>query len=72
MSMTEAEARERWCPFAMALTGNRTVSYNRRPEDGAPSIMAHCIASKCMAWRWDIEVHGLPVKGYCGLAGSPR
>lgn len=47
----------------------------------------HCIASRCMAWRWESEgsyqarssqwqnedrVGRCPAAGYCGLAGKPE
>lgn len=40
--------------------------------------MMHCLASKCMAWRWVGNVERFdggsrkpPVTGFCGLAGTP-
>jgi hypothetical protein len=65
--MTEAEATEKWCPFARA--GIRYAEGSRDP-DGGPRAPCRCIASACMAWRWrrgdepDVE------DGYCGLAGT--
>ncbi len=41
----------------------------------APSGL-HCLAYKCMAWRWHHEVDGdgkiimSKTEGYCGLAGT--
>lgn len=84
--MTEAEARQRWCPFA----ASRVVT--RQKPDGKLSIVCAagpttkdepetlCISSACMAWRWTdiIEAQGQSVPmpqgnphGYCGLAGKP-
>lgn len=59
--MTEDEARKKWCPFVMA-------------DNLTPAL---CIASECMAWRWDAgENVANPNRhntdhGYCGLAGKP-
>ena len=72
MLLTEAEARTRWCPHALA----GSPIFNRR-ADGEPTPLCRCIASSCMAWRWHSE--GLdenygpkePTRGYCGLAGTP-
>jgi len=92
---TEAEAKARWCPFARVdsgYVGNGVVNrYPKREEhggyrpDGRTEMLdaqVNCIASACMAWRWDPdqavgEYHPDYVKtaarrrGYCGLAGKP-
>lgn len=82
--MTEDEARTKWCPFTRLVTTNdgsvavRTgapTGYNR--FSGAPKQLntaASCIASACMAWRWEPVVNraGEPSghhKGHCGLVG---
>ena len=64
-TMTETEARERWCPMAREMT--------------AWDKDCKCIASKCMAWRW-VRPEGLtpqgyktdPDRGYCGAFGRPK
>ena len=73
--MTEAEAKQRWCPFAMTVT--RTTSANRmfggtidEKVEEAVREQTRCLGSECMAWRWvgeDDDYQG----GYCGLAGKP-
>ena len=92
--MTEEEAKTKWCPFARCLgyaddaEGDESAcSFNREYEGkGAPG--AFCIASQCMAWRWQDGSHFDPTRnawvvdygqhgkglarGYCGLAGVPR
>jgi hypothetical protein len=92
---TEKEAKELWCPFARygfmsALHDRNITGINRAEiESSAGQLTSHenpdyarCIASQCMAWRWDpkqvvgeymVEHRGRPEnrKGYCGLAGKP-
>ncbi len=69
--MTEDEARTRWCPFARAWSGpGAPVALNRVDDQGHTGC--HCLASRCMAWRWHISgYHGRLNSGYCGLAGKP-
>lgn len=66
---TEAEAREKWCPFARCAM---------RGDEDDWHVM--CFASGCMAWRWGAPkfvTHEAPKPtekiehGYCGLAGRP-
>lgn len=50
--MTEADALQRWCPYAHHSDGGSTSF-----EYGAPVIRlgtaeVKCIGSHCMAWRW--------------------
>ena len=70
---TEEEAKRNFCPEKLILICK---------EEATLSSM-ECIASRCMAWRWepiDIEdaVYGHAAstnqsnrRGYCGLAGRP-
>jgi len=60
--LTESDAKQRWCPWARAeITdgdGSPLASANRLAAVGheGPDIEwpdARCIASDCMAWRWD-------------------
>lgn len=66
--LTEAEAKNLWCPFARVLhvedngQGDencpRTVTaINRTGGLGGPHGGA-CIASNCMAWRWGHSYKG--------------
>ena len=56
-AMTEEEAREKWCPFAVAShTDPRRGFRDEAPTniDGRPREVQKefpCIASRCMAWR---------------------
>lgn len=69
---TEAEAAQRWCPFAREATpvgkskkdaaiGNR---YTTTKDDFTNPAGCRCIASHCMSWRWESEA-----TGHCGLSG---
>jgi hypothetical protein len=73
MGIPEDVAKSRWCPFAR-VPGKGGTAANRDPE-GHRTYSTACIASDCMAWRWDTaERDGLRVRaiaGYCGLAGRP-
>jgi hypothetical protein len=79
--MTEAEAKQKWCPFARVgiLTVNGGVTVNR--PIGVPSERSEvsegtrCIASGCMAWEWYVwpqqaaaESPSTEPAGVCGLA----
>ena len=69
--MKEDEAKQKWCPYA------RSRSIQR--GDGVTvcgALTTVCIASDCMAWRWDEFINITPEadvirEGYCGLAGKP-
>ena len=71
--MTTDEAGKRACPFARALApavnhDGETIgcaSVNRDPY-GHIDRDTVCVASECMAWRWNTKT-----TGYCGLAGKP-
>lgn len=66
MNLTEDEAKQRWCPFAVVGFGNRMPNaFNRLQitgqeaggqtvEGGALKIPlgAKCLGSACMAWRF--------------------
>lgn len=46
--MTEEEAKTKWCPYARLDGNNRHWGSG---GDAAP--ISRCVASACMAWRWD-------------------
>jgi len=73
--MTEEEAKLRWCPFYRAPKSWADDGRREAREIGEQS----CIASECMAWRYDpssYDSDGVPLpgttgtEGYCGLAGT--
>jgi hypothetical protein len=90
--MTEDEAKTKWCPF-VRHSDDSGGSFNRGMFPGDATNkgrtndcwQCNCIASQCMAWRWDqtrwMLEHddrgmlmrppkdGVP-RGYCGLAGK--
>lgn len=81
-AMTEDEAKTKWCPFARVDSGFAGAGvcnrYPMRDPEGCDTsrerVMVNdtvrCIASSCMAWRWDVPSY--PGNGgSCGLAGKP-
>jgi hypothetical protein len=89
MLLTEDQAKQRWCPHARSVgylntsnTNTAIAGYNRdHPSGQIPA----CIASSCMAWRFnepkqvrDLDlvtgdvVAEKPRLGYCGLSGKPE
>jgi len=60
--LSEADAKEKWCPY----------------QDGAEAYRAgnadfgRCIASACMFWRWSHQDHDGTPTGFCGGAGFPK
>lgn len=81
MSYTEEVARTKWCPFSSVVAGREdgnkkatvtgTIAFNRvelGPHTYASPDGAACMASQCMAWRWNyIDTHGPSTEGFCGL-----
>lgn len=86
--MTEDEAKTKWCPAARVVwpgsDWGSAFSGNRSPlSDDGFNGADRCIASECMAWRWDKgttyttdgkawnRMPSAPAEGRCGLAGKP-
>jgi hypothetical protein len=74
--MTEDEAKTKWCPFYRLIPetefdeglDNRLIGLK---EENL--LSSRCLASECMAWRWDtlIADQGSTLThGGCGLAGK--
>ena len=70
---TEGEAKEKWCPFAVA--SDQKFQPSNRTHTGATVAACRCVASKCMAWQWGdfktVEEEGeikTKKSGFCGLA----
>lgn len=66
MMQTPAEAKEKWCPFALARANDSSdAAVNRCPNSKAdPDCL--CIADGCMAWLWGPSF-GKAKYGRCGL-----
>ncbi len=74
--ISEAEAKDRWCPWARVAAPDEGPTFNRLDagrENGAqvgailaPRV-ARCITRQCMAWR----NAGPAGSGYCGAASAP-
>lgn len=78
-ALTEDEAKTKWCPFVRLSEMGGT--FNRI----SPAANLKCIASACMAWRWQSSASmdnpsGVPgagtqeikcERGFCGLASKP-
>ena len=65
--MTEAEAKTKWCPFVRFSSFDASI--NRRLSEPHIHQCTLCIASDCMAWRWEDREDGT---GYCGLIHAPN
>jgi hypothetical protein len=79
MFLTEAEARTKWCPHAVASHTDPRRGF-RKGHVFDDNCFA-CIASGCSQWRAALKPvydDGQPCgtaptdKGYCGLAGRPE
>ena len=62
MTMTESDAREKWCPFARGFHGDNRAAYGSHgdgpvEDDYSKEMAANypCITSDCMAWEWDAD-----------------
>ena len=85
--MTEDEAKTKWCPmFRVSHAGAGGSQYSSTSFEMKDNrnfrSQSECLASKCMAWRWMLNVGENPenpaeamslppTEGYCGLAGRP-
>jgi hypothetical protein len=77
MLLSEAKARNLWCPMVRVEGDNRMLN---TLTDGFENTTKayHCIGSHCMAWReFHLSyMHGSTEAsekhGYCGLAGRPE
>lgn len=60
MIWLESEAKTKWCPQSRVMVtsfegpvGVSPPSHNRRVDATSIKDVGPCIASACMAWRWD-------------------
>lgn len=63
MSMTEKEAKEKLCPFAIS---GSWIAHNM---NGCGAY--HCDASDCMAWEWDYKNRNTHVPNDCTIDDEP-
>ena len=81
-AVTEAEAKQKWCPEARVSLYHRATDANRmvRYGEGADSedyrafdAATRCVGSGCMFWRWqaDVTAELSGRHGYCGNAVKP-
>ena len=87
--MTEEEAKTKWCPHVRLACGESNKVFPDLPVfnmvahpkgPGAMPNAAKCIASACMAWRWDMKWESATEEGQGGdlvlrlkpLNGKPR
>ncbi|WP_419783477.1 hypothetical protein [Maridesulfovibrio sp.] len=86
--LTEAEAREKWCPQARVAMAVKSLNGSVNIPAGTPVAnrvadntgdqlrKAVCLGSECMFWRWGKRASFVEVRdepvGYCGLAESPK
>jgi hypothetical protein len=75
MRVTEDEAKVMWCPF-VRQTAEGMGSFNRggsanplNSRHSSGDYSCACLASKCMAWKWDSQA-GASGVGYCGLTSN--
>lgn len=65
MLMTEAEAKNIWCPQTSREWGIKDSRFTLTP----PNVKNCCLGSRCGAWRWS---ESETLAGYCGLGGRVR
>lgn len=82
MSITEDEAKTKWCPMARVILDysvqpdtQAVASANRGEADETDQIFtgSRCIGSGCMMWRSEVGPASRRAtgRGFCGLAGVP-
>ena len=67
MSMTETEAREKWCPMVRFHTFADGSAASNLSAMGDDIHRCQCIASDCMMWQEIGHKRDDEPKGYCGL-----
>lgn len=75
--MKVKDAKEKWCPKAMAWDGSQEVPMVANRDDfGMPSSRCLCLADTCACWVWDKKTGETTIvnivpddwQGHCGLA----
>ena len=80
--MTEDEAKTKWCPhkrvaiikhdWSEITTGHNQIELDGEPGLTKDAVHYRCIASACMAWRWNEGIHfwGNAAGGFCSTVGD--
>lgn len=77
--LTEEEAKTKWCPYATIFSEDSRHLETAQLPGGF--VSARCIASECMAWRWEEEEYlnamehyeaVTPIEGVACIPPSPR
>lgn len=71
MYLTEDEAKQKWCPEARTVFSDGDGAINRTILGYGDDEGWRCLASECMAWRWQPAKTARPKWGYCGAFGKP-
>lgn len=77
-SMTEDQAKQKWCPYQSVrvqllsmtlIKGASIFPENAKEITEDANQKQTCIGSACMMWKWSLTHK--ECLGYCGLAGDP-
>jgi hypothetical protein len=72
--LTEDQAKTKWCPHARAGDNHSEYRVAVNRCGNSPDVDCFCMASACMAWRWE-AYRGAKLdgerRGYCGAFGIP-
>lgn len=78
MLTTEKEAKTKACRELRVHSADGKIGINafaKQDKSGIEIVpLGHCIASKCMGWRWydQMSLKRSDRRGYCGYAGEAK